>query len=121
MDNKIYEMEIVEMDQMTRWVRFSDRLPTVEDFLPTGELIILGEEGIETAICKVDALESVRDLYSECFWLENVPELPKPRTLEEVARDLFITGFDFDWHILTAEVRGLLNEMRDILEKGKGQ
>lgn len=43
-------------------------------------------------------------------WLENTPDTPKPRTLEDVVRDYLTTTFD--------RRPELEKEMKEILEKG---
>ena len=101
---------------MAKWVKFSDRLPT-EDDLDDAEGLFLSD-GNGRHYSTNSGWLAYSSYYDDWLWLEDVPPLPKPRTLEDVARDLCSTGFDFNWHILTAEVRRLVNEMKEILEKG---
>ncbi len=67
---------------MANWVRFSDRLPTEDDMNYEGEVVIQHEDGM------LSTAWPLLHNYKTSFWLENIPELPKPRTLEDVAKAL---------------------------------
>ena len=89
---------------MSNWVKFSDRLPTEADAGPEGEVFVQHSGGMFTA----DIYCS--DLFEDCYWLANVPPLPKPRTLEDVVQQYLDTS--------QPQPRvDLLNEMKEIIRK----
>ena len=101
---------------MTKWIKFSDRLPTENDTDDANELITMHRNGTWDTV-SLPYTQLHKFIYEDYFWMENVPSAPKPRTLEEVAGDLCRTGFACDQ---SDEVRGLVNEMREILWRLEG-
>lgn len=97
---------------MAKWIKFSDRLPTEADS-QKGEVIVQYNNGV----CCTPMLTSVLQnpsFYADHFWLENTPELPKTRTIEDVAKDLLKLSQS---RIITGDFEDLMGEMREILER----
>ncbi len=95
---------------MCNWVKFSDRLPTKSDANFDNEVFIQCQDGTRSTAC-LDHIDEGQHLpYPDWFWLENTPDTPKPRTLEDVVRDYLTTTFD--------RRSELEKEMKEILEKG---
>ena len=80
---------------MSNWVKFSDRLPSGADANSEGELFMQHEDGTRSITCteftEEEPDQCVED-YAGWFWLENVPPLSKPRTLEDVVREYVDTS-----------------------------
>ena len=96
---------------MSNWVRFTDRLPAETDCDGAGYLFVMDENGDwETTTIIHTTMHP--EAYKEYFWLENVPELPKPRTLEDVARELHDNFLDLSLD----DIQKLAVEMKEILE-----
>ena len=105
---------------MAKWVKFTERMPTEGDLDNGGQVVIRNKNGtLATAWIphhrRRDA-SGPPDHYKDCFWLENLPRAPKPRTLEDVV-----------WEFLSLTVSNrpanfdrkldLQGEMREILER----
>ena len=95
---------------MSNWVKFSERLPTEADANQYGWVIVLRRDD-EYAYSSTDAMKNP-DRYTEFCWLEGVPSLPKPRTLEDVVRDYLA---DANWN--EPWEQRYRDEMLEILER----
>lgn len=104
---------------MSKWIKFTDRLPTEADANIKGQVLILYPDG---GMASVDRLMQRNRMNKEnnCCWLEDVPEPPKPRTLEDVVREYIETVINHRHYTDERAERGnrLVEEMRGILEKG---
>jgi len=101
---------------MSNWVKFSDRLPTEGDANINGDVIVHYADGAYAFvnIWNLDAPHNA--VSSESHWLDNVPPVPKPRTLEDVARDMIgCDGIPITKPYVVHSA--LIEEMKDILEK----
>lgn len=101
---------------MSNWVKFSDRIPSEDDANADGVVFIQHGGGVKS-VAYVDNAEHYEDGW---FWLEGVPPVPKPRTLEEVVRELlrYIERggvSSSDW------CNDLIKEMKEILEGGNNE
>lgn len=110
---------------MSKWVKFSDRHPTVANADSYGSVVILRDGNqFGHVYLEMNEVEIKCGDYDDYHWLENVP--PFPRTLEDVVRDYLTTTGDMNTvfgpagniKALTERVLELQKEMREILEKG---
>lgn len=107
---------------MANWVRFSERMPTEGDLDNGGQVVIQGEDGtLATAWIphhrRRDA-SGPPDHYKDCCWLESLPPLPEPRTLEDVARDMIgCDGIPITKPCAYVVHYALIEEMKEILER----
>ncbi len=99
---------------MANWVKFSERLPKEKDCDGAGALFVMDEHGDRDTI-SISYTELNAELFEDQFWLENVPDMPEPRTLEDVVEEyLSINVRD------VGDRRHRMNlekEMREILER----
>ena len=92
---------------MSNWIKFSDRMPTEAD-ADTGKKVIGKGMGGDWYVTYLADVYRYPDCCADHFWLENVPPLPTPRTLEDVVRQYVDTS--------KPQPRvDLLNEMKEIL------
>ena len=99
---------------MAKWIKFSDRMPTEADAGLDGEVFVQHEGGKFTA--DIFWVRNNPDHYEVHYWLENVPALPKPRTLEDVVGDLR-RYFERGGVVGSKWCDDIVNEMREILER----
>ena len=96
---------------MANWVKFSDRLPTEDDLDYNGKLMFADKYGF-TSYTRWDCGDdSIVEHYMAYRWLENIPPLPKPRTLEDVVKEYLYHAGN------TIQRLALQDEMLDILER----
>ena len=100
---------------MAKWVKFSDRMPTEGDLDTHGGLFLCGPDGkgeYMTFGPFSHAFKAIYERYEGYYWLENnAPPVPKPRTLEDVARDMIVR---YSYHNPLSK---LIKEMKEILER----
>ena len=96
---------------MANWVRFSERIPMGSDLDFQGMVFIQDEDGKLATAWVPDDASWVRDRYKDCCWLENLPPLPKPRTLEDVVKEYLYCAVG---GIRRLELK---EEMQEILER----
>lgn len=108
---------------MANWVKFTERMPRDSDVNHEGKVVIQYEDGTLTTAGFLWVLDDSGRLdtpYKDCYWLENVPELPKPRTLEDVAGELVAKiqkSPKLCKEYLPAWWIERVNEMKEILER----
>ena len=89
---------------MSKWVKFSDRLPTEAD-ADLNKKVIVKKAGGSWYIAYLSEVCRCTYHYADHFWLANVP---KPRTLEDVVREYVDTG-------KPQRVLDLLKEMKEFI------
>lgn len=94
---------------MANWVKFSDRLPTEDDLDAFGGLVVSDDEGNRDYVYWYRFQPEFP--MKACYWLENIPPVPKPRTLEDVVREYVYHAGN------TIRRLELQDEMKEILEK----
>ena len=95
---------------MSKWVKFSDRLPTKADADKEGEVFVEHSGGCRSKV-SIHWASGNPCHWVDWFWLENVPEIPKPRTLEDVTRELLDSGMggnSVHWLVLFEEMKEIL-------------
>ena len=98
---------------MANWVKFSDRFPTEVDADEDGRVVISYGKVKSTAYLEnlIEVMNAESELPNQLHWLEGVPPTPEFWTLDEVVNEYLDT---IEPYLEPA----LLQEMRDILEKG---
>ena len=104
---------------MSNWIKFSDRMPTEAD-ADTGKKVIGKGMGGDWYVTYLADVYRYPDCCADHFWLENVPPLPKPRTLEDAVRDL-LRYAEKRWRTVPVSLpvycAVLFEEMKEILER----
>ncbi len=103
---------------MAKWIKFSDRTPTEADTDTKGNLMVRCDKHGYWYMRHIKVIKQNLSFYDKrgLSWLEGIPPLPKPRTLEDVVRE-YLGGSDEECLLYREDNRRLRKEMREILEE----
>ena len=99
---------------MANWVRLSERVPTKEDCCPSGLLILTAEN--EASWWTVHYTRKKNFFWEKAtHWLDELPPLPtKPRTLEDIAKELLKLYETYDYTDCYEAFDDLMEDLKQI-------